>query len=154
MHVDEHDELPVDPDERPLHLRVHALGWVFAGGLIGTGVRYWAEEAFPAVEGHWPWATFAVNIIGAFVLGALLELLARLGHDEGWRQRVRLFGGTGICGALTTYSTFALEISELTRASAVATALAYAVVSVVLGLLAAGGGIALASKFTTRWAAR
>lgn len=146
MHRDEHRELPVDPDERPLHLRVHALAWVFAGGLVGTGVRYWAEGAFPAQQGHWPWTTFGVNIIGAFVLGALLELLARLGHDEGWRQRIRLFGGTGICGALTTYSTFALEITELTRASAVVTALSYAFVSVVLGLAAAACGIALASR--------
>ncbi|MBD0859605.1 fluoride efflux transporter CrcB [Gordonia sp. zg691] len=146
MHADKHRELPVDPDERPLHLRVHALAWVFAGGLIGTGVRYWAEAAFPAQHGHWPWATFGVNVAGAFILGALLELLARLGHDEGWRQRVRLFGGTGICGALTTYSTFALEISELTRASAVVTASSYAIVSVVLGLAAAACGIALASR--------
>ncbi|MFE0751579.1 fluoride efflux transporter CrcB [Gordonia sp. NPDC058843] len=146
MHRDEHRELPVDPDERPLHLRVHALAWVFAGGLIGTGVRYGAEEVFPAQHGHWPWATFAVNIIGAFILGALLELLARLGHDGGWRQRIRLFGGTGICGALTTYSTFALEITELTRVAAVVTALSYAVISVVLGLIAAACGIALASR--------
>lgn len=146
MHRDEHRELPVDPDERPLHLRVHALAWVFAGGLVGTGVRYWAEEMFPAQHAHWPWATFGVNIVGAFLLGALLEMLARLGHDEGWRQRIRLFGGTGICGALTTYSTFALEITDLARASAVVTALAYAVVSVVLGLAAAACGIALASR--------
>lgn len=119
---------------------------MFVGGLIGTGVRYWAEEMVPAQHGPRPWATFGVNIVGAFILGSLLELLARLGHDEGWRQRIRLFGGTGICGALTTYSTFALEITELTRASAVVTALTYAVVSVVLGLAAAACGIAFAAR--------
>lgn len=145
MSPDPHGELPVDPDTRPLHFRGHALLWVFAGGLLGTGARYWAEEAFPASEGHWPWATFAVNVIGAFVLGVLLELLARLGRDEGWRQRVRLFGGTGICGALTTYSAFALEVAELSRASAVLTAMAYALVSVVAGIGAAWCGIACAS---------
>ncbi|KAF0956709.1 MULTISPECIES: fluoride efflux transporter FluC [unclassified Rhodococcus (in: high G+C Gram-positive bacteria)] len=138
MHADQHGELPVDPDERPPHLRARALVWVFAGGLCGTGLRYLAEQTFPAVDGQWPWATFGVNIAGAFILGALLEVLARLGPDDGWRQRVRLFGGTGICGALTTYSAFALEITDLARASAVVTAFAYAVVSVVLGVLGVG----------------
>lgn len=150
MHRDEHRELPVDPDERPVHLRVRAVAWVFAGGILGTGLRLWAENSFPAVEGQWPWATFGVNVAGAFVLGALLELLMRSGRDEGWRQRIRLFGGTGICGALTTYSTFALEITELTRASAVVTATMYAVLSVVLGVLAAGCGIAVASTIAGR----
>ncbi|MEO9330276.1 fluoride efflux transporter FluC [Gordonia aurantiaca] len=148
--VGRHPELPADPDVRPLYLRGRVLLWVFAGGLIGTGMRYWAEETFPAGEGHWPWATFGVNVIGALVLGALLELLTRLGRDEGWRRRVRLFGGTGLCGALTTYSAFALEISELTRVSAVATAATYAVASVLLGLVAAGCGIALASRVPSR----
>jgi CrcB protein len=152
VHDDQHGELPTDPDERPLHLRVHAIGWVFAGGILGTGLRFWAEETFPFVDGQWPWATFGVNITGAFVLGLLLEALARLGRDEGVRQRIRLFGGTGLCGALTTYSTFALEITELTRASAVVTALLYAVVSVVLGVIAAGCGIGLASTLPSRTA--
>ena len=91
---------------------------------------------------------------GAFVLGALLEFLALAGPDDGWRRTVRVFAGTGLCGAFTTYSTFALETTQLGDHGAPGVAIAYAVVSVVLGLLAAGGGIALASKFTTRWAAR
>ena len=71
------------------------------------------ETLLPFEGAGWPWATFMINLAGAFILGALLEGLARSGGDTGWRQRVRLFAGTGFCGAFTTYSTLALEVSLL-----------------------------------------
>ncbi|ROZ93707.1 fluoride efflux transporter CrcB [Gordonia sp. OPL2] len=143
---DDRPALPVDPDTppRPLHRQPAALVWVFCGGIVGTGLRYMIEEAWPTTSGAWPWATFAVNLCGAFLLGALLAGLAHLGSDEGWRQRTRLLVGTGVCGSFTTYSTFALEISLLGRDGAVPTAIAYAVISVVGGVVAAWSGIVLA----------
>lgn len=139
--------LPTDPDaERPLHFRPGALAWVFAGGIVGTGLRYVLEEAFaPTGPTAWPWATFGINLAGAFVLGGLLEGLALFGDDSGWRRRMRLFAGTGLCGAFTTYSTFALETSLLSHHGATPTAVAYAVTSVMLGIIGAWLGIGAAA---------
>ncbi|MFT4124864.1 MAG: CrcB family protein [Gordonia sp. (in: high G+C Gram-positive bacteria)] len=129
---------------RPLHARPGALAWVFGGGLAGTAVRYAAEEAFGASATGWPWATFGVNLAGAFILGALLEGLALTGPDEGGRQRIRLAVGTGFCGSLTTYSALALETSLLTRHGVPVTSIGYAVISVVAGMACAWLGIAAA----------
>lgn len=144
---DEHSELPVDPDTpRPLHLQPTALLWVFGGGIVGTGLRYWLEELWPTPSGGWPWATFGINLSGAFILGALLEGLALLGTDHGWRRRSRLLFGTGLCGSYTTYSTFALEISNLGHGGAIPLAIAYAATSVVGGVLTAWLGIVVAGS--------
>jgi fluoride exporter len=140
---DPHAELPVDPDT-PLHRRPSAWAWVLAGGVLGTGLRWTIEQAMPTPDRSWPWATFLINLSGAFLLGALLEFLARAGSDAGWRQRVRLFAGTGVCGAFTTYSTLALEISSLGRHGVPWLGLAYGVVSMVAGIGCAWAGIAAA----------
>ena len=142
---DAHAELPSDPDGRPLHLRPSALAWVFVGGVVGTALRYEIESLLPHDGSGWPWATFLINLCGAFVLGGLLEGLVRLGDDAGWRLRARLCAGTGGCGAFTTYSTFALEAVALGRHGHVGTAVAYGLVSVVAGVLMAWLGIVLAA---------
>ncbi|BDX33533.1 putative fluoride ion transporter CrcB [Mycobacterium antarcticum] len=152
---DSHVELPTDPDvssapSRPLHLRPSALGWVFAGGIVGTALRYAVEELLPHDGSAWPWGTFLINLVGAFVLGALLEGLARLGDDSGWRQRARLCAATGGCGAFTTYSTLALEAVLLGRHGHVGTAIGYGGLSVVGGVVAAWLGIVVASSVHRR----
>ena len=150
--TDAHAELPLDPDvPRLLHRQPSAWAWVFLGGMIGTGLRWSAEQLVPTASGGWPWATFAVNVCGAFVLGALLEMLAVFGPDAGWRQRIRLLVGTGLCGSFTTYSTLALEVSQLGRHGVPFLAMAYGLASVVLGLAAAWAGIAGAGRLTRRW---
>ncbi|GAB5905826.1 MULTISPECIES: fluoride efflux transporter CrcB [Mycobacteroides] len=136
---------------RPLHLRPYALLWVFLGGVCGTALRYWFEKMWPATGAAWPWGTFAVNLTGAFILGALLETLTLLGPDGGWRQRARLFVGTGICGAFTTYSAFALEISTLARNGFAGLGVGYALVSITAGLAAAMAGIAAAAAVLGRY---
>ena len=146
--MDEHPELPVDPDPapaRPAHRRPLLLAVVAAGGVLGTAVRYGVAEAVPAPAGGWPTATFAVNLVGSVLLGVLLEGLARAGADSGWRLQVRLLAGTGFCGALTTYSTLAVEVDLLARGSRPALAAGYALASVLLGLAGAAAGIAAAA---------
>ncbi|TPG32671.1 fluoride efflux transporter FluC [Mycolicibacterium hodleri] len=148
---DSHVELPTDPDvypapSRPLHLRPSALGWVFAGGIVGTALRYEIEELLPHDGSGWPWATFMVNLVGAFILGGLLEALARLGDDAGWRQRARLCAGTGGCGAFTTYSTLALEGVLLLQHGHLGMAIGYGVLSVVGGVVTTWLGIVVASS--------
>ncbi|MBJ7338176.1 CrcB family protein [Mycolicibacterium sp.] len=152
---DSHVELPIDPDvssapSRPLHLRPSALAWVFAGGVVGTALRYGIEELLPHDGSGWPWATFLINLVGAFILGALLEALARLGDDSGWRQRARLCAGTGGCGAFTTYSTLALEAVLLGRNGHLVIAIGYGVVSVVGGVVTAWLGIVVAASVHRR----
>ncbi len=149
-----HDELPFDPDSpegppRPLHLRPRALGLVGGGGVAGTGARLLAEETIPA-WGVWPAATFLVNLLGAFVLGALLEGLARRGPDTGSRLRSRLLAGTGFLGAFTTYSSLAVETALLGRDGHAGLGLLYAAVSVALGFLAGALGIWSASAHARR----
>lgn len=147
-HSDPYSELPTDPDvtdTRPLHRRPAALLWVFGGGIVGTALRYWVEELLPHDPTQWPWGTFLVNLAGAFLLGTLLEGLARAGDDAGWRRRARLFAGTGGCGAFTTYSTLSLEISMLGTHADVAVAAAYGLASVIAGAVLAWLGIVAAS---------
>lgn len=155
---DAHGELPFDPDAvaipfRPLYLRASSLAWVFAGAVVGTALRYAIEDVLPHDAAGWPWATFLINLTGAFILGALLEGLARLGDDSGWRQRARLCAGTGGCGAFTTYSTLALESVLLGWHGHVGTAVAYGVTSVVLGIVTAWLGIVAAARLHLRRAA-
>lgn len=152
---DKHPELSLDPDTpggagAQLHLRADAVGLVLIGGAAGTLLRHVLATATPTHAGRWPWGTFIANVLGTLVLGVLLESLARLGADDGWRQRARVLIGTGFCGGLTTYSTFAVEADLLVREHATGLALAYLAVSLLAGLLAAVAGIAVA----TRWHGR
>jgi CrcB protein len=118
---------------------------VALGGAMGTSIRQLVAQLLPVSDGGWPAATFAVNVSGALLLGVLLEALARGGTEVGWRLRTRLFAGVGFCGALTTYRTLAVEVLLLVRGDQSGTAVAYAVASVVAGLLAAAAGVVVAS---------
>jgi CrcB protein len=107
---------------------------VFLGGLLGTLGRAGLAEAVPHDDpAAWPWATFAVNLAGAFLLGWWATRIAR---SPGADPRLRPFLATGLCGGLTTFSTLQLELVQMVRADAWATAAAYVVASVTLGLAA------------------
>ena len=98
------------------------------GAGIGAPLRYLAAQRF-GIRG-----IFAVNVIGSFVLGVLTGAAVAT-------PGMALLG-TGLCGALTTYSTFGYETVELVRRGAGRVALLNVVGSVVLGVLAAAGGVA------------
>lgn len=151
---DQHPELPLDPDAvddrscdlpRPVHLRGDLLALVAVGGFFGALSRYGVSLAEPTTTGRWPIGTLAVNLAGAFILGVLMEGLARSGANARWRQRVRLLVGTGFCGALTTYSTLAVEADLLIRDHQTGLALAYLGGSLFAGLVVTSAGIAAAS---------
>jgi CrcB protein len=139
---DRRPELPLDPEAATDGSIAVAL--VVLGGAVGTAVRYAAATHWPD-HGGWPTATMVVNLAGALVLGVLVESLARLGPDIGPRRGLRLLLGTGFCGGLTTYSTFAVELDLLIRAHRHGLAAAYAVVSVLAGVAAAAIGVGAAA---------
>lgn len=134
---------------RPAHTHPTLLLLVFLGGACGTSLRAWIETHHGAASGTWPWATFWINLSGSLMLGLLLELLAGIGPDDGWRRRVRVGVGTGIIGGYTTYSTFAVETDLLIRGGSVMTGAGYAAASVAGGLACACAGVIVA-----RWVAR
>lgn len=130
---------------RPTHLRPGPVGLVLAGGAVGAPLRYLISRTWPTTAGGFPWATATINVAGAFLLGLLLEALARDGVDTGARRALRLLIGTGILGAFTTYSTLAVEADLLVRAHADTRSTVYAAGSVAAGLLAALAGIITAA---------
>lgn len=128
-----------------VHLRWRSVGVVFAGGALGTAARVGLSRLVPPL-GAVPVATLLINVAGAFVLGLLLERLARAGPDDGWRRDLRLGVGTGVLGGFTTYSALATDTASLLSAGHPAPAVAYAVGTLVFGLLAAAAGIRCAGR--------
>jgi CrcB protein len=114
---------------------------VVLGGAAGSLARYGIGEWLN--PGHeLPVGTLLVNVTGSFALGALLAVLALRGDDTGARREARLLLGTGLLGGYTTYSALAVETETLLRDGRVALGTAYAIGSVVLGVLAAAAGVA------------
>ncbi|WP_285114701.1 CrcB family protein [Leifsonia sp. fls2-241-R2A-40a] len=136
-----------------MHLHWRSILLVFAGGALGTAIRYLLTLAVPPVAGV-PFMTFLINVTGAFVLGLLLQSLALRGSDDGVRRDVRLFAGTGILGGFTTYSSLAVDADGLIAAQSVGLSILYAVATIAVGAAASIGGIALASAFARRQAGR
>lgn len=153
---DEYPGLPADSDaeraqstdSRPPHRQPRLLALVLVGGATGTWCRWAVGLLVPHVV-RVPLGTVAVNLVGAFLLGALVERLAARGPDEARRRNVRVTLGTGFCGGFTTYSALATDTGGLLRAGLVGHALAYALGTVVLGLAASALGIALARRGRT-----
>jgi len=113
------------------HLDAPELAAVFAGGVIGALARAGLAEALPVQAGHWPWPTFAVNLAGAALLGFLVTVLQERMAPSLYR---RSFLGSGVCGALTTFSTMMIELQRMLAGGDVALAGAYAATSIAGGL--------------------
>lgn len=106
---------------------------VFAGGAIGTAARAALSQLIPVAPGQWPWPTFSVNIVGAFLLGYFTtRLLERLPVTQYRRPLL----GTGVCGGLTTFSTMQVETLHMLQRHEYALATGYTLASVLAGLAA------------------
>lgn len=109
------------------------LAAVFVGGAFGTAVRAVVGTVFAGDPGAWPWPTFTVNIIGAFLLGYFTtRLLDRLPLSSYRRPML----GTGLCGGLTTFSTMQVETMRMLEQHRYGLALGYTTASVAAGLAA------------------
>ncbi|GAA2856323.1 fluoride efflux transporter CrcB [Streptosporangium fragile] len=114
---------------------------VVLGAAVGAPLRYLTDRAVQSRHDMvFPWGTFTVNMAGSALLGFLLALPA-----DAW---VTALVGTGFCGALTTYSTFAYETVRLAGSGARLAAALNIAGSLVGGLGAAWCGTVLAGAFT------
>lgn len=112
---------------------------VAGGAMVGALGRYAAETLMQRDGEGFPWGTFAVNVVGSFILG--LTLAAE--REQLVSSNFLLVVGTGFCGALTTFSGFAYRIEAELRRRQWRLAAAYAMGSVAVGLAAAAVGYGL-----------
>jgi CrcB protein len=149
--ADGQGDLPLDPDveastfdlaPRPRWPRIdlRLVAAVAVGGFVGGLVRYAVGEAWPTPSGSFPWATFTVNTVGAFVLALLVVLVLEVLPPT---RYVRALVGTGFCGALTTFSSVATGVDQLVAHGHAAVAIAYVVASLAAGLAAGLLGLGL-----------
>jgi fluoride exporter len=106
------------------------LGAIYVGGAIGALARVGLSEALPHGVDAWPWATFIVNMVGAALLG---WFVTRLGERLPPSTYRRPFLATGLCGALTTFSTLQLELFKMVDGGYPGLAVAYAAATIVGG---------------------
>ena len=118
------------------HLVFIALGG--AGGALARYGLYLLVHGQEAVR--FPWATFAVNLLGSFAIGIAYVIIVERGwvHPD-WRSVTMI----GFLGAFTTFSTFSLEALALFEAGRAELAVGYIVLSVLACLLAVWGGMLL-----------
>jgi CrcB protein len=115
---------------------------VALGGAIGALLRYgvglWLNR------GDLPWGTFAVNLLGSFLIGCIVFWSAR----QNWPQNAVLFAVTGVLGGFTTFSAFSLENLQLVQSGRPGLALLYGLASPALGLVMAYLGSIVVSSST------
>ncbi|WP_185985156.1 fluoride efflux transporter CrcB [Aureimonas mangrovi] len=114
---------------------------VALGGALGSVLRYGAGVLSLRLFGPaWPVGTLFVNVTGSFLMGLLVEAIAR---RLGASAELRLFLTTGLLGGYTTFSAFSLDALALYERGEVASAALYVGASVLLGLAAIAAGLAL-----------
>jgi CrcB protein len=99
------------------------------GGMVGSMLRYGCYLLIKSSP--FPFATLTVNITGSFVIGLIAGYAERLHHP----QQMQLLLATGLCGGFTTFSAFSADNLRMLNEGSIGTALLYAAMSVVLGVL-------------------
>jgi fluoride exporter len=120
---------------------------VLLGGMIGAPARYLIDRAIQTRrDSVFPWGTLTVNVAGSALLGFLLGAHQHLGLGS---PAVALLG-TGLCGGLTTFSTFGYETLRLLEDGAISEAGLNALGSLLVTVLAAWLGFRLAGAILCR----
>lgn len=123
-----------------------SLFLVVLGGGIGAGIRHGMNLGGARFLGtDFPWSTFAINVIGSFLIGIAAAWFAF--RNEAASQSLRLFLTTGILGGFTTFSAFSLDFALLFERGEIVSAVSYVISSVVLSLLAIFAGLWLVRSF-------
>jgi CrcB protein len=116
---------------------------VALGGAIGTVARYELAVSVPATPGAFPWSTFVVNVVGSLVVGAVIAWCITGTRVPPW---VRPFAAVGVCGGLTTFSTWMVTDVLLLRDGNGATAAVDLAATLVAGLVAVSLGFVLTRR--------
>jgi fluoride exporter len=157
MRAHEHPE-PVDPDVEPAevpHPPVPLLGifrerWdvllvIAIGGALGSLTRWGVAEELPHRGAEFPWGTWTVNVVGAFLLGVLTVLVSDVWPG---RRYARPFFGVGFLGGFTTFSTYVLDARGAYAAGSPAVALGSLLLTLAVALPAAWAGLWLTRKLS------
>ncbi len=124
---------------------VKAILLVGAGGLVGSIFRYLSQQlVLRYFSSSFPWPTFAVNITGCFIIGIIYAFSER---GNLLSPELRLLLATGFCGGFTTFSSFAFDNVNLLRDGQFLYAFLYIAASVLLGILAAYGGVFVVKSY-------
>ncbi len=105
--------------------------FVGLGGALGSMFRYFLSNTIKN-NGDFPLGTFIINVVGSFLIG----LIAFYAEKNNLDSRLVLFLKVGFCGGFTTFSTFAFEIFKMGESNKFGTGLFYAVLSIILSLIA------------------
>jgi len=120
-----------------------AAAAILVGGACGALGRAGLAEAFDSGAGEWPWGTFVANQLGTLLLAWIATELAEVVVPARlWRPLL----GTGLCGALTTFSAFQVETIDIARHGRLGLAATYAVVSIGVGMACAVAGTVFARR--------
>ena len=118
---------------------------VAAGGAVGAVARYGLGlQAVRWLGSTWPYGTLGANLLGGLLMGLLSGWLSQKGGGD--PERFRLLLGVGILGGFTTFSAFSLETASMIERRELGSALAYALISVTLCIVAVFAGLALARR--------
>jgi fluoride exporter len=113
------------------------LAAIYAGGIVGALIRVGLAEALPHAPPAWPWPTFGVNMVGAFLIGYFFASFRHHAPD----QLHHPFFATGVCGTLTTFSTMQLELYAMVDHGHFGLAGLYCAGALALGYLAVRVGM-------------
>jgi len=140
---------PAGPPARRMLPRIDRweLAAIFAGGALGTLLRAALAEAFPHPAAAWPWPTFTVNIVAAFLLGYFVTRLTERLPLSSYRRPLL---GTGLCGGLSTFSAMQVEILQMLDAHAWGLAAGYTTASIAAGYAAIHTATAMVRRVRVR----
>ena len=107
---------------------------VAVGGALGSVARYILSGfTTDIVSSSFPWGTLSVNVLGSFLMGAVVTYMALVWNPN---AEMRAFLTVGLLGGFTTFSLFSLDIINLWERGASMAAMGYIIASIIVSLLA------------------
>jgi CrcB protein len=119
-------------------MNFYKLLLVGSGGFLGSVIRYISSKSIDEkLNALFPYGTFTVNVVGAFIVGIIYAWAIRKPDAE----NIRLLLATGFCGGFTTYSAFALENVNLWQQKIIPVSVMYIIFTLFVGFLAVVAGL-------------